>query len=332
MFSLGQYTFQRARFKLTLFYMLISLLLLVIFSIAALNAEKHSLERIEQLLSNKEQRPHLTALLEKRIEEFQSNFIKRLLFLNLILLITASFTSYFLSGRTLKPIREMLLQQEMFSADASHELRTPLTTIGMEIEALKRTTKNMPENYKETFNSIQEEIYRMRKIVNGLLFLVRNETDPQRVGKVFDIVGVIGNAIKQIGPLADKKQVKMAFKNTNKVNMYGSEDQIKQVFLILLDNAIKYNQQKGIITILVSSQRNTFLVEVSDTGIGIPKKNLSLMFSRFYRGDQNINSKEGTGLGLSIAKKIIENHRGKISASSALGKGSKFTIELPYNS
>src|SRR5258708_11635307 len=169
--------FYKARLKLTLWYIFISFCLLTIFTLAAIRAEQTAFDRIVQVISNPVTRPHLTALLDSRINNFERTFTTKLFLFDGLLLIFASIASYFLSGITLKPIQEMVRLQDDFAADASHELRTPLTTIGIEIEALKRTETNIPPAYKQVFTSIQEEVLRMRGIVDGLLTLVRYNTD-----------------------------------------------------------------------------------------------------------------------------------------------------------
>lgn len=333
MFSHNFNTFQKARIALTLWYILITALLLVIFSIAAIGAEKRAFGRIEQALANKAQRPKLTALLEKRILEFEKNFRNRLLLFDLALFLIASGSSYLLSGRTLKPIQEMIKQQEEFSADASHELRTPLTTIDMEIEALKRTERNLPEKYKNIFISIQEEISRMRNIVDGLLILVRsNYANTKKSWKIFNLSELITDTFKQMQPLAHEKSLDFKLENKQNLMVYGSTNELKQVVIILLDNAIKYTPLKESVTVKTFLKENNVNLVVQDTGVGITEKDLPHIFNRFYRASNSQDQYRGVGIGLAIAKKIIENHQGKILVESTLHQGSKFTIHLPYYS
>lgn len=320
--------FQKARLRLTLWYILITAFLLIVFSLAAIGAEKKAFAKIQQALSNPVQRPKLTALLETSIAEFEKDFRNRLLIFDLILFLIAAVSSYLLSGRTLKPIAEMIKQQEEFSADASHELRTPLATIGMEIEAVKRTEKNLPLKYKNTFISIGEEISRMQGIVEGLLILLRsNYADTKQARQVFNFSRLTDETFTQMQTLAKEKNID--FKLINKLDLiiFGNPDQIKQVIIILLDNAIKYTLPKGQIIVQTSLQENNVTLTVGDRGVGIAEKDLPYIFDRFYRGAKSYH--KGAGIGLTIAKKIIENHQGKILVESKLNQGSKFTIELP---
>ena len=167
--------FEKARIQLTLLYIMLSFLLLGMSNFVAVNAERYAFNSIEQALADKKERPVLTAVLARNLNNFDANFIKILLTLDVFLVVLVSYASYILSGYTLTPIKNMLQMQEEFSADASHELRTPLTTINMSIEALRRSDKNLSQDSVETLDNIQQEVARMRKIVSGLLTLVRRD-------------------------------------------------------------------------------------------------------------------------------------------------------------
>lgn len=325
-------TFQKARLKLTFWYILISTVLLMVFSIAAINAENKAFARLEEVLSDKQQRPKLSAFLEERIDKFESDFRKRLFMFDLILLIGVSFASYFLSGRTLKPIAEMIRKQEEFSADLSHELRTPLTTISMEIEAIKRIEKQIPKVIQEAFESILEETSRMKGIVDGLLTLVREESYKSKTNWTkFDLSRPVSEVFEQMKPLGQKKRLNLKIEQHKDLFVYGNPEEIKQVVLILLDNAIKYTPNHQMVKVRTVLEGKDVLLSVSDTGTGISEKDLPHIFERFYRG-QVSNVAKGSGLGLSIAKKIIERHNGKIWVAGKIGDGSEFAVVLPYHS
>lgn len=325
-------TFKKARLKLTFWYILISAALLMIFSLAAINAERRAFTKLEGVLSDKQQRPQLTAFLEKNINRFESDFRKRLLMFDLALLIGVSISSYFLSGRTLKPIGEMIRKQEEFSQDASHELRTPLTTIGIEIEAIKRTEKKIPKVIMELFVSIQEEVSRMKGIVDGLLTLVREESYQGKTSWTkFDLSNVVLEAFEQIKPIAQKKQLDFKIEESKNLFTYGNKEELKQVVLILLDNAIKYTPSHQAVKVKTMLQGKDTVLSVSDTGNGIWEKDIPHIFERFYRGRVS-NVFTGSGLGLAIAWKITERHNGKISVASKRGEGSEFVVRLPRHS
>ena len=325
-------TFQKARLKLTLWYILISVALLMIFSIAAINAEKEAFARLEEVLTDKQQRPKLSAFLEETIDKFESDFKKRLFMFDLILLIGVSGASYFLSGRTLRPIAEMVRKQEEFSADLSHELRTPLTTITMEIEAIKRTQKQIPKVIKEAFGSILEEASRMKGIVDGLLTLLREELYQNKTNWIkFDLSRVVRETFEQMKNLSQKKRLNLKIEEQKELFIYGNIEQIKQVVLILLDNAIKYTPKRQMVKVGTSRQGKEVLLIVEDRGYGISEKDLPHVFERFYRG-RVPSVVKGSGLGLSIAWKIIERHNGKIAITSKIGEGTRIVVRLPRHS
>ncbi len=331
LFSWRTDTFQRARLKLTLWYILVTAILLFIFSIAAVQAERRAFTRIEAALSNPVERPRLTTLLAQRLGDFDRNFRERLFLFDVILLAIAAGASYFLSGQTLAPIAEMLQEQEDFAADASHELRTPLTTIGMEIEALLRSDKQISPKFKQVFMSIQEEIKRLSGIVAGLLTIVRTENMGEVAAtKLVYLDRVASEAYQQMRVLAKKRQITLFFHKSREVKVRGSAPQLKEVVLILLDNAIKYTPAGGKVTVEVGHEQNQAWLVVSDTGYGIPADDIRHIFERFYRlhRDTEVTHK-GHGLGLSIAKKIIEVHKGRIKVKSTSGQGSSFIVILP---
>lgn len=324
---------QTARLKLTGWYVVITIFLLAVFSVGAIQAEKRAFSKIEQALSDREQRPKLTALLETRIAGFEKNFRQRLFTFDVVLLLISAVSSYFLSAKTLEPIAKMMREQEEFAADASHELRTPLATIGMEIESQMRTEK-LPGNYRLTLASIKEEVSRMGKIVDGLLRLVRAEAGEARLQtRIFNLTEVAGEVVDQMKPLAENKHVVLSLESAKQLKVKADREQIRQVVVILVDNAIKYTPSGGNVKLSLGRQKNWARLQVQDTGAGISSTDLSHIFKRFWRGQGNSDGEsKGVGLGLPIAKQIAENHHGKLSVFSELGKGSGFTLSLPVYS
>ncbi len=319
--------FQKARLKLTLWYLVIIAVLLAISSLAAIDAEKRAFARIEQALSDRIQRPKLTALLEQRLGEFEGRFIKRLIALDLVLFAIGALGSYFLSGKTLKPIQNMLVEQEEFAGDASHELRTPLTTINMEIEALKRT-KKVPQPYLEAFQNVQDEVKRMTAIVEGLLTFVRGKMIKSLELTHLELTSLVNQTLKEMRRIALAKQITLDQSYAEKVFVRGDTDRLKQALIILIENAINYSPPVTTVLIQLSSDINRVYIRVQDEGYGITKKDLPHIFDRFYRGRYQGTTK-GAGLGLSIARQIIESHGGQIQVVSEVGKGSVFTVFLP---
>lgn len=323
--------FSKARLKLFSWYVLINFLLLTVFTIVAFQAERQSFNQIEKIVSNRTQRPLVAALVEDRLSQFTSDFRERLLYFDIILFLVSTGAGWFLSGKTLKPIEDMMKKQQEFSADASHELRTPLTSILMELEAIKRTQKKIPKDLSSSFENIKDEALRMKQLVNNLLTLVRNEPNLYSDTEIFALNEVAQKAFDSLKPIALGKKLVYEFKKSEQLKIRGDIEAIGQALTIFLENAIKYTPSGRITMEVESVNQKVCLVKVSDTGIGIPSGDTPHIFERFYRVRTRTKSR-GTGLGLAIAKKIIDNHKGKITVKSIVDEGSTFSIQLPLAS
>ncbi|MBI4536135.1 MAG: HAMP domain-containing protein [Ignavibacteriae bacterium] len=229
-------------------------------------------------------------------------------------------------------LHESFAQIRQFSADASHELRTPLTIMRGEIELSLRSLKT-PEEYRRVLASSLEEILRMTSIIDNLLTLGKAdqgvyELNLEEVGLEEIVRDLHGDS----EVLAEPKNIKVTIKKIEPITIIGDKVRLRQLFINLIDNAIKYSHIGGSVTLSVERQNGTALFRVEDTGIGIPEQDLERIFDRFYRVDK-ARSRElgGTGLGLSIAKWIAGLHRGTITVTSELDKGSVFTVQLPLN-
>ena len=217
-----------------------------------------------------------------------------------------------------------------FSGDASHELRTPLTVIRGEMESLLATAV-VSNEVRERLDDILVELERLTRIVEGLLLVSRLESGEAR-GEVrtLDLGRQAGLVADQMEPLADDREIKLRRELEPDVMVNGDEVRLKQVVVNLLDNAIKYTQAGGTVTVSVHAQPGHARLEVRDTGIGIAPEAQRHVFERFYRAkDVRSSDVEGTGLGLAIVHSIVEAHRGSISVTSTKGQGSSFVVRLP---
>jgi len=223
-------------------------------------------------------------------------------------------------------LQESFMQIQRFSADASHELRTPLTIMRGEIEmALRR--KRLPAPARELLASVHDELIRLSSIVDSLMTLIKSESG--RLTFQFDNVALdemLTGLVEDTRVLASRKKIKVLVGTMEPATVRGDATRLHQLFLNLVDNAIKYSEPHS--TVMLSLQRIDGKAEVSvqDTGIGIPKKELSKIFNRFYRVKTDGS---GSGLGLAIAKWIAEAHLGTIRVSSREKKGSTFIVTLP---
>lgn len=318
--------FLKARLKLTAWYVVVSMIVLAVFTAAAITIEVKSFDKIQDALSNRVQRPNLTALLEKRLDSFESDYQGRLLMTDCVLIIFSAFASYFLAGKTLRPIEEMVKEQESFAAEASHELRTPLAVMGMELETLRRTNKKLPKVVTGAIENNLDEIKRMGKIVDQLLTLVRPTIEgKEEVLKLGEVADEMVGTIKSYW--SNKKKLKITLSVIKEAEIRVNKDYLKQILMILLDNAGKYTPDGGRVEVIVDKTGGYGKIMVKDTGVGIEAKDLKRIFERFYRGS-NVISK-GSGLGLAIAKKLVEEMRGKISVTSQKNKGSEFVVRIP---
>jgi len=222
-----------------------------------------------------------------------------------------------------------------FVSVVSHELRTPITTIKAFAELLV-IKPGMPEPQKvRLMSTINAETDRLTRLIADLLDLARIEGGavPWRRERLL-LADVIGDALSAMGPLFENKKLAvLPDLEPDLPVLMGDRDRIMQVLINILSNAVKFTPERG--TIRVAARRDPaahgwVLVEVSDTGRGIPPEDIGLIFEKFQRaGDHLTSTVEGTGLGLAISRQIIEHHGGRIWVTSAWGAGSTFSFTLP---
>lgn len=219
-----------------------------------------------------------------------------------------------------------------FLADISHELRTPLTAIRGEAEVTARGKDKAPGEYREALTRIVALSNQLGKLVEDLLFMARSESANLR----FDLSHlVLNNLINDVcegtQALARQQKLQLSLQLPEQdINISGDRRRLQQVLLILIDNACRYSDPGGKITIILQADENHATVTVCDQGMGIPAAELSEVFKRFYRGKQARDGvPSGSGLGLPLAKSIIEAHQGTIGVASTPGRQTHVTITLP---
>ncbi len=233
-------------------------------------------------------------------------------------------------NRMIERLEDTVAHNRRFSADASHELRTPLTIIRGELEVLLQTPM-LPPSLAEGIASALEESNRMSHIVESLMTISRLEAGSEGMAMVpVELVSVATATLDHMSLLAEEKQIRLTCDTSGPVYVTGDPMRLRQVVVNLLDNAIKYTADRGSVTMSVTAEAGRAVLEVSDTGIGIPPEALPLVFERFFRADK-ARSREsgGIGLGLAIVKSICTAHDGAVSVSSIEGRGAKFRVELP---
>jgi len=227
-------------------------------------------------------------------------------------------------------LEESFQQTRRFLADASHELRTPLTMLRAELESVLERAE-VDEDVRAVAASALDEVERLRKIVEGLFALSRLEAgEALEESMPFDLAELAASTTDQMCLLAEDKNITMKCDSTEKVIIEGDRSRLKQVTVNLLDNAIKFTRPGGSIDVRVLTRDGKAVLEVEDTGPGIPADALPHVFERFFRVD-TARAREwgGAGLGLSIVKSICTAHRGQVEVQSKEEQGSRFTVELP---
>ncbi|HUX87055.1 MAG TPA: ATP-binding protein [Chloroflexota bacterium] len=265
----------------------------------------------------------------------QMDILQRLLFVLLaggaVGLVLSVFGAWFLAGRALVPIEDAFSRQQEFVADASHELRTPLTVLRATTDVLNHHRGEPLEMNQELFDDLCQEIIRLERLATDLLTLARSDLGEfdLAVGDV-DILALAGDVVRRMSPLAARREVslKMTAPETSLI-VEGDPDRLQQVLVILLDNALKHTPAGGSISVVGKRHGSDVLVQVIDTGEGIPPEHLPRVLDRFYRVDRaRSQAHGGTGLGLPIANSLIVAHHGQLSLSSTLGVGTTVTIRL----
>jgi signal transduction histidine kinase len=216
-------------------------------------------------------------------------------------------------------------RQKQFVADASHELKTPLTVISSYANMLKRWGRDNESVRDEAIDAIAREAERLQNLTKSMLTLAEAEQEDWLRLELFDVVQVVDELATM---LQTTFQRTIRVKTLSRVvRMVGDKDKIRQLLVILLDNAIKYSKEP--IDISITLMRNIVKIEVKDKGMGIPEKEIPHLFERFYRVDgARSRTTGGVGLGLSIAKRIVDMHEGKIDVFSLPELGTTITLQF----
>jgi len=240
-------------------------------------------------------------------------------------------------GRLAVTFNEMIARLEasfrqvrQFTTDASHELRTPLTVMKGETELALRRPRSA-EDYQRVLESSLEEIDRMTRIVDELLFLSRADLGEVKLESIpVRLDTLVEDIHRQATLLGQEQDVQVTLGTVTPATVRGDELRLRELLLNLVDNAIKYSQPGGKVEISLVTEGTIARLSVLDHGIGIPPEAQRRIFDRFYRTDAaRAHAKKGTGLGLSICKWIAEAHHGRIEVQSTEGEGSRFTVVLP---
>ena len=242
-----------------------------------------------------------------------------LAFLGAIALIIATIVGHLLSGKAMIPLRQAYEKQRQFAADASHELRTPLAVVMASAELLQNDPSIKSPFLRQVIDDVRDEVKKMTKLVSDLLVVARSDNKALKLKpQKFNLSALIEQTARLMQPLADQKKIDLQAEHLPKVEIQADEQKIRQLVLILVDNAVKYCDDKG--TIDVSLRRGRLgkgaVVAVTNTYADGANVDYSHFFERFYRGDTSHNSqKAGYGIGLSMAEELTKLMGGKINVS-----------------
>jgi PAS domain S-box len=219
-----------------------------------------------------------------------------------------------------------------FVSNVTHELKTPLTSIRGFVETLRGGAINDSEVADKFLEIIDIEAERLYMLINDILQLSEIETKQKdtNIGR-YDLKSIVEDVISILQVTADKKNISISYEVEESLTIRANRDRIKQMLINLIDNAIKYNSENGSVFVKAIKAEGRTIIMVKDTGIGMERQHLPRIFERFYRVDKGRSrSMGGTGLGLSIVKHIVNLYNGDISVESEPGKGTEFTVQLPF--
>lgn len=267
------------------------------------------------------------------IGDFSSEYdiLKKLIIILSLVGLGAALLTFFVSlisaNSSIRPVEESYNKQKQFIADASHELKTPLTTINTNIDVLLAHENCLIKDEKKWLLYIKGESERMAKLTNDLLYLAQFDHSENVIYSRISFSDVVQSVILTTEAVAFEKNIFIDDDIAENINVLASPDQLKQLILILIDNAVKYTPPGGRIDI---SLQKPAVFKIRNTGEGISESDMKMIFERFYRSDKSRNRDSGGyGLGLSIAKAITQSFKGEIAVSSSKGEYTEFTVSLP---
>jgi two-component system, OmpR family, sensor histidine kinase CiaH len=326
--------FKKARIKLTAWYLLIIMVVSISFSMVIFRVLTNELDRFQQIERVRIERrfPVPGEFEPPNVDEIKDRLALQLIAINVFILAGSAGAGYFLAGRTLKPIADMVDEQNRFITDASHELRTPLTSLKSEIEVNLRDQNLSIDQAKTLLKSNLEEVNSLQVLSDGLIRLTQySARGGSALGRQnVSLELVAKEAIRKVAHAAREKRITITNDIRNTI-VQGNKTALTELFVVFLDNAIKYSSKQKSVHLTSKKSDGHVLIDIADQGIGIAEKDIPHLFDRFYRADKSRTKTNipGYGLGLSIAKQIVDQHDGAIRVESRFKKGTTFTIELP---
>ena len=264
-------------------------------------------------------------------EQMLNQLLKTFIGVGVLSLIVLFFISLYFTNKAINPLEETFKKQKQFIADASHELRTPLAIIKTNISLLKENDLETIKSQRKWLDYIDSQSNRMSTLINEMLSLANLDVKRNGQEKInINLSKMLSDILLVFEVIIFEKGLILEEKIKDNIFINAESNQIKKLISILMDNAIKYTNDNGKISIILRSEKNRAKLIIKNTGEGIRKEHLEKIFERFYRVDDSRDRKTGGyGLGLSIAKAIVNDNNGKIHAESIINNETSFIVELP---
>lgn len=336
--------FSRARLRLTALYIAIIAAVVILLSSSFYAVHDRRVRDLGLRESESEESAPGIRPASQLLREYQEILQRSIVLADIVTIAVAGALSYFLAGRTLRPIRELLSSQRQFYANAAHDLRTPLAVMKTEAEVALRDPRGSGEA-RGILESSLEEIDRMSVMVEEMLLLSvrahahadadgsRGEVEnpgaaPRR--KQTDLSGLAAGAVERMRPRAEAKGLELVPPTAEPSMLRLDSRAVERALANVIENAIKYTPQGGTVTVALRVSRSHVDLFVADTGIGIPAADLPRIAEPFYRADAARDAdRGGAGLGLAIVRKTMAEHGGSLEISSVLGKGTSVRLRFP---
>lgn len=336
--------FKAARIKLTIWYLAVIMSITLSFSLVvykgvtevtmrALEAQRRRVEK--QLFMGRDLpfmvrgNPMIDA---ETILEIRTNTKNNLIVVNVVIFVVAGSLGYLLAGKTLQPIETMVKKQKRFISDAAHEIKTPLTAMKTTLEVALRDKNLSHDERMETMQSTIQEIDKLNLLASRLLSQSRHQNENNSHVEQISVKEAITKSVDKLKNIAKSKNLSLKTEITDST-INANFIEIEELFINLIDNAIKYSSPNDEIIIKAKQMKNLCVVSVEDNGKGISEEDLPHIFEPFYRADKSRTNShtEGYGLGLAISKEIVDKYLGEIKINSALKKGTIVTVKFPIS-
>ncbi|MPM84405.1 Adaptive-response sensory-kinase SasA [bioreactor metagenome] len=261
-------------------------------------------------------------------QAMMDELLQGMILIGVVSILLLGLGSWFLAGRSIKPTQLAWERQQTFVANASHELRTPLTLIHAGVEVAQRQSTSEPQ--KQVLEDVLSDANYMTKLIENLLLLSRLDAHklPIEIQPVL-MPELLDELIRQNERVLSSKEIALSTEGDSLI-VLADPVRLKQILLILIDNAARNNHSGGWIKITTSSKLGKAEIEVSDSGDGIAPEHLAKIFDRFYKvTEKSTQDYHGSGLGLSIAQGLVQAQNGTIEVTSKLGEGTQVRFTLP---